>query len=547
MPDSYKNLPPDFWDDLETLKDEIARRTRAEKLTMIHCFKGGDAPPPNLAPLLDAINTAAQYPEARDTIYTALESPETINIDPTWKDTSESVSQEEAETLARNVSVMFRLLDKGYKTTIAAAIRDKAKRGTLTIGQRFVWGQLLVALTMTAERKPCDIRDFIADAFSVSLDELDTLTAETLKEKNIKIQVEDEAGGYLPGMEPKEKRMRYPAPTYIYPPFTMIPTAELARNIHNLNFKNTEIGAMAEIGIDKRPHSHFVYMLMLDKLAEQYPITAGDKNILIALGNLYGERLAQPGGKGLQGGSVITAADIIRRFRGLDATDRIDQQTIDAVTERMGYLMKLSVSFDFTQHFAYRKKDIGDGEEVELAIPDEMRRIDSKTGTVIRFSYIGNMVHANTIEVEYASGRIETAWEILTPPIVFDYAQKIKQVATIETRLLDLRKKAKASTNNTTGADVMKVYLIERINAMIDVKTHQPKDAYSQTITLATMFEDLRIEANNREQKRLKVNMARDILDHFKDTPDKHRGRFIKGYKVVKGYRGAVTGFEILF
>ena len=269
--------------------------------------------------------------------------------------------------------------------------------------------------------------------------------------------------------------------------------------------------------------------------------------ILIALGNLYGERLAQPGGKGLQGGSIITAADIIRRFRGLNATDRIDQQTIDAVTNRMTFLMNLSVSFDFTQHFEYRKKEIGDGEEVELAIPDNMRRMDPKTGTVIRFSYIGKMVHANTIEAEYNSGRIEKAWEILTPPIVFDYAQKIKQVTTIETRLLDLRRKAKASTNNTGGADVMKVYLIERINAMIDPKTHKPKIDYSQSISLVSMFEDLRIETNSREAKRKKVNMAREILDHFKETPDKYRGKYIKGYQLLKGYRGAVTGFKILF
>jgi hypothetical protein len=250
----------------------------------------------------------------------------------------------------------------------------------------------------------------------------------------------------------------------------MIPTVELARRLHNLPFQDTEAGALAEIGIDRRPHERHVYMLMLDKLAEQYPITAGDKNILIALGNLYGER-KDAGNTGMQGGSIVTAEDIIRRHRGYDADYRIDQASIDAITERMDFLSKLRVSFDFTQHFEYRKKDIGTGEEVELAIPDDMRRIDDKTGTVIRFSYIGNMVHSNTIEVEYSSGRIERAWEILTPPIVFDYAQKIKQVATIETRLLDLRKRA----NSGKDADVLKIYLIERKNAMIDPKQHQGK------------------------------------------------------------------------
>lgn len=542
MTDSNNETPPDVREDVEALLETLSALPPEVKATIAHCVKHGDTPPPQYFGLTEATKAALLFPSLEDAVFMALETPQTFIFHPSEPHT---ISREEAENKAREISITLRIISKEDKAALVAAISDPAKQARFTVSQGFLWGQLLVALTFTAHTTGA-IRDAIADALTVTAAELDTLTEETLKKYSIKLTVDNDADNYLPGMEP-ERRLRYPAPTYIYPQYTMIPTAELARNIHNLHFQDTEAGAIAKVGIDRRPHSQFVYMLMLDKLAEQYPITTGDKNILIALGNLYGERLNQPGGKGIQGGSIITAADIIRRYRGLDASDRIDQQTIDAVTRRMAYLMKMRVSFDFSQHFEYRKKDIGDGEEVELAIPDDMRRINPKTGTVIRFSYIGNMVHANTIEAEYDSGRIETAWEILTPPIVFDYAQKIKQVATIETRLLDLRRKAKASTNNTAGADVMKIYLVERVNAMIDIKTHRPKDAFSQTITLATMFEDLRIETNSREAKRLKVNMARDILDHFKETPDKHRGRFIKDYKLVKGYRGAVTGFEILF
>ena len=542
MKDQQNKPPQDTRGDIEALIETLSALPPEVKATIAHCVKSGDTPPPQYFGLTEATKAALLFPSLEDAVYMALETPQTFIFHPAEP---HAISREEAENRAREISITLRLINKEDKEALVSAIRDPANQEHFTVSQGFLWGQLLVALTFTAH-SPGAIRDTIADALSVSAAELDTLTEETLKKYAIKLVVDNDTESYLPGMEP-EKRLRYPAPTYIYPQYTMIPTAELARNIHNLDFQDTEAGAIAKVGIDRRPHSHYVYMLMLDKLAEQYPITAGDKNILIALGNLYGERLNQPGGKGIQGGSIITAADIVRRYRGLDASDNIDQQTIDAVTRRMAFLMKLNVSFDFSQHFEYRKKDIGDGEEVELAIPDNMRRIDSKTGTVIRFSYIGQMVHANIIEAEYDSGRVVTAWEILTPPIVFDYAQKIKQVATIETRLLDLRRKAKASTNNTAGADVMKIYLIERINAMIDIKTHRPKDAYSQTITLATMFEDLRIETNSREAKRKKVNMARDILDHFKETPEKHRGHFIKGYKLVKGYRGAVTGFEILF
>lgn len=537
MNEDYNNLPAAIRADIETLADDLIARPVADKRTLSHCFKNGDEPPEHLAAALDAIREAVKHPGAEDRIFTALEAPQTRISDP--EDREDQISPQEAAELAKNFTGLFQLMQNESKDRIAAAIKDPKKIKAFNVAERYLWGMLGTILCTTTEQ-----RERISRIFNVTREALDKLAAD-LKDKRIEIPLED-IDGYLPGLEPQQKRNRYPAPPYIYPKYTTIPTAELARRLPNLPFQNTEAGALAEIGIDRRPHEHHVYMLMLDKLSEQYPITAGDKNILIALGNLYGER-KDAGNIGLQNGSIITAADIIRRYRGYQAEDSIDQASIDAVTERMDFLSKLRVSFDFTQHFEYRKKDIGTGEEVELAIPDDMRRIDDKTGTVIRFSYIGNMVHSNTIEVEYSSGRIERAWEILTPPIVFDYAQKIKQVATIETRLLDLRKRAKKSGYNSTGADIMKIYLIERINAMIDVKTHQPKNTYSQAINLDTMFEDLRIEIANRKTKKIKIDMARDILDHFKTMPDKHRGQFIKDYRIVKGYRGAVTGFEILF
>lgn len=353
----------------------------------------------------------------------------------------------------------------------------------------------------------------------------------------------------LPGLQ---QQKRYPAPPFIYHEKTTLPVTMLSRNLNRIELKNIEqnqaeelgltSGAFAQIAVDKRPHTHYIYMLMLNKLAEEYPITAQDKNILIAMGNLYGERQME-GRTGIQGGSIITAEDIIRRYRGLDASATIEEETIRAIEYRIKTMMHLIVSFDFTQHFEYRKRDIGDGEEVELDVPDNMKNIDPKTGTIIRFSYKGNMIHANEIEVEYSTGRIATAFEILKPPIVYDYAQKIKQVATIETKLLDLRKKA----NGSKDADVMKVYLLERIMAMIDAKTHMPKQNFSTSIRLEKLFEDLRIDVQNRMTKKRKTDTVKAILDHFKETEDKYRETFIKGYIEKKGYRGAVTGYEILF
>ena len=347
---------------------------------------------------------------------------------------------------------------------------------------------------------------------------------------------------YLPGLEPDTIRA---APPYPNNETTILPTAELFRNIHELEAHFNKDGSITtRAGIDPVPHKYFVYMKMLDDLGKEYPITAQDKCILLALGNLYEERQKQPGGKGgLYNGSIVTPEDIIRRYRGLDASDRVDPDEVQQVISRVYWLMSFNVSFDFTQHFEYRRKVLGDKEEVIWDIPQDMRNIDSKTGLPLEFSYRGKMVWGAEIKVRYPSGRVDIAWELIKPPIVYQYARKVKQFAIIQTKLLDLREKARSSRD----ADVMKVYLLERITAMLDPRTHRPKPGCSHIISLENMFYHLQIQVNNREAKARKVKIAKAILDVFQETPDKTRGMFIQGYKEITGLRGAVTGFEIVF
>jgi len=399
-----------------------------------------------------------------------------------------------------------------------------------------------------------DYKGRIADYLKIPLETIDDWQRQVVREQEHAqgAQVVDDSPA-LPGFEAETeaKQERLNIPPYIYHDKTIIPLTLLSRTLHSLKLTDldketaeetgVEKGAIAVLPIDAAPHKKNIYMILLNKLAEEYPVTAADKNMLIAMGNLYGERKNDKRYTGPNGGVLMTAEDIIRRERGLDSTARIDPASIIEKQERMNILRGLTISLDFTQHFEYRKKDIDEG--VELDIPDDLREVDKENGTLIRFSFHGNMVHADIWEGEYSTGRIVKVYEFLSPPIVYDYAMKIKQVATIETKLLDLRKKA----NGSRDADVMKVYLLERILAMIDPKTHRPKVDFSHTIKLDKLFEDLRIDVQNRKTKKVKVDTLKKILDHFKETEDKHRGTFIRGYKEQKGYRGAVTGYEILF
>ena len=342
-----------------------------------------------------------------------------------------------------------------------------------------------------------------------------------------------------------DARTRYPAPTYIRPEVVNIPTANLARNIHGAD-RTANPSGVFQYPVDKRPHTHHVFMVLLDKIGEQYPIAPIDKNILIALGNLYAQRKAA-GALGKHGGAIIQAADIIRLYRGYDAQTTIEDAEIQAIQERMNALRNINVSFDFTQHFQYNNV----GDEVELSIPDTMRRPISeseartapanmikRTGghTVVRFSYTGHMIDARVIEVEYSNGTVITAYELLTPPIVYEYAEKIRQIQQVETKLLDIRKRA----NSTRDTDVIKIYLLEQINAM-----RRDKSNRAPRILLDTLFADLRIEITSRPLKKKKVDIVKQILSHFRDTPRKNGKPLIAGFSEVIGRRRAVIGFDI--
>ena len=342
-----------------------------------------------------------------------------------------------------------------------------------------------------------------------------------------------------------DAKARYPAPPYVRPEVVNIPTANLARNIHTAD-RAANPGGIFRYPVDKRPHSHHVFMALLDKIGEQYPIAPIDKNILISLGNLYAQRKAA-GALGKHGGAIITAADIIRLYRGYDAQTTIEEAEIQAIQDRIEKLRNINVSFDFTQHFQYNNV----GDEVELSIPDTMRRPISESEartapanmvkragglTVVRFSYTGHMIDARVIEVEYSNGTVITAFELLTPPIVYEYAEKIRQIQQVETKLLDIRKRA----NSTRDGDIIKIYLLEQINAM-----RREKSTRAPRILLDTLFADLRIEITSRMLKKKKADIIKRILTHFRETPRKNGKPLITGFSEVIGRRRAVIGYDI--
>lgn len=303
--------------------------------------------------------------------------------------------------------------------------------------------------------------------------------------------------------------------SYIYNNKTKIPTALLAREVHTLDSSLN----VQRFFIDPE-HKRAVYASLLNHVSQRYPIDPTDKLIMTALGNLYEEKRER------YPMVIITAEDIIRRYRGLPADSKITQEAQNEIATRMEKMRHIDATFDFSQHFEYNNV----GDEINFSFSDDHKRKDDR-GIVIRFSYTGHLIEARRIEIEYENGSIDYGWELIRTPIVYEYAQKIRQIATIETKLLDIRAKA----NSSADADIIKVYLIEQINMM-----KAPRTKRSPRILLDSLFSDLRIDSalKSRQVKNNKVKLIRAILDKFQSDG------FISSYQEHKTSR-AIDGIDI--
>jgi len=204
--------------------------------------------------------------------------------------------------------------------------------------------------------------------------------------------------------------------------------------------------------------------------------------------------------------------------------------------------------------------------QVDASAEFEKRGITDANGKPIHFKVGRFLLVLDDIEIR--AGKEMVKWyKITLPPILLEYSKLTKQLLTVKSDLLDIRRIDRKgiiceSIPNTESRIAIKGYLLRRIEVLkYDIK--QAKDNFrkyenrrkkepalpekaaadfmqqSHRILFETIFAETGQEASSRVIQQRNREYAIQCLDYWKATGH------IKGYSIVKGKRNAIRGIDL--
>jgi len=185
------------------------------------------------------------------------------------------------------------------------------------------------------------------------------------------------------------------------------------------------------------------------------------------------------------GNNVITPAQIYRNITGLNHKDQINKETLVKVFNSIQKSRFMEVKIDCT-------------EQAKLYPGLDKIKISE------------NMLYSKLITIETGGHEIE-AFQILRPPILYEYNKHLKQIISINTSLLNTNKGGKCI--NTEENTALKMYLIKRIEVMKNSKKTTNKIKYETIFSNA----DIEITAKDTVKKKRTREKIRNMLESWKD------------------------------
>lgn len=204
---------------------------------------------------------------------------------------------------------------------------------------------------------------------------------------------------------------------------------------------------------------------------------------------------------------IITPDIVARAMNHKTQTEYISPQYKGAVTKSIEKMRRIHITLDASEEVRKRK-----------AILDEDSNISCKIDDYL-LSFKG-------IEVR-AGGKTVKGYLMQAEPLLLTYAKMTKQLATVDARLLDIKKVSKngkattVSIVNTESRTAVKGYLLRRIAVMNNDRTKKTHKQ-SNIILFDTLFEETGIPQDNNSANTKKY--AFQVLDYFKAM------NYIKGY-----------------
>lgn len=229
------------------------------------------------------------------------------------------------------------------------------------------------------------------------------------------------------------------------------------------------------------------------------PFTEYDRCVLNAVTSLYNYGQS----------NIITPAIVYRAMTGQTNTSCPSKQQLEAVKDSLDKMRFMHCYIDCKEELQQRKAELN-GKQIKGGECD---------------TYLLAM---SRIKIELCSGECVEGYEVLQPPILYEYAQKTGQVVTAPAQLLNIPNIA----DNRQRIEV-KGYLLRRILAM------QGKTAKSNRILFDSVLEAIRADKTNRAEKKRVKDYCVKVLDYWQSVGA------VKEYKLIKSGCSA-AGIDVL-
>lgn len=294
--------------------------------------------------------------------------------------------------------------------------------------------------------------------------------------------------------EAREVREALPRLTSIVPRKHVSPVNKLANSIREI----IDTGELDLTVMDKGKPTEVNTRCMVSyegdnvTLSGRQSFTEYDRSVADAVTSLY-----------LYGDSshIVTPASVYRAMVHATEGETPSPQQIGAVTKSLDKLRFIRVRVNLEDEF--RRRDISlNGEQI----------VDGEIDTYL--------LALTKLKVN-AGGKSVSAYQIMSTPILYEYAHLIGQVNTVDAKLLDIRDETGAKVANTEQRIEIKGYLLRRIEAM----KGKSGNRRSRNITYADLYKNLAEEEPSRKKQQQIREYVEKCLDSWK------RDGYIHGYE----------------
>lgn len=390
-------------------------------------------------------------------------------------------------------------LETALKTGNAASL-DKNQQ------QRFAIASFFIAIAED------DTRRALGGIFSLSDDDLENVIARIASAGTVVFSPDDKQL-FLPFEELIDTDKTEPQIFKITPishsQKALFPISKFAQYAHKL-IPDGKPRPIEVIPATKKRDAVYISVIteMPPEITTNRKITPFDRAVEDAIGNIIDDQNMPPNG------TINTTPDVVwRKMNGMEKGAQVGKAAVQKVNESMEKLAKTWCVADFTKQLQAM------GNNLEKA---EMKQ---------------HIILAKTAYLKHQDGTEKGGWQITGRPLIYEYSKLVKQVATIDNKLLQTK-----NINNTEEVMKIRRYLLQQIERI----RRKPGEPGKPNVLYDTIFIDtedplpMEKTGTGRKTRTNRIKIIKAILDGFTEA-----GHIAGWREAGFGNRKQKTGIEI--